>query len=140
MLLLLIGLSLDVADTAPSAEGHGFVITDTAPRLWWQRKPKAMPEEVAEQHVKRISGTIERIASKQAAPTKAARKEILEAIQPQLEQMPGFDWLPLYQIILLELHIRRDQQAEQERQQEAELLALRRMRNEDDLLVLLMAA
>ena len=140
MLLLLIGLSLDVADPAPSAEGHGFVITDTAPRLWWQRKPKAMPEEVAAQRVKRIAGTIERIASKQAAPTKSAKQEIIRAIKPQLEKMPGFDWVPVYQAILLGLHIRRDQQAEQEIQQEAARFALRRMRNEDDLLVLLMAA
>ena len=114
---------------------HGFVITDTAPRLWWQRKPKAMPEEVAERHVKRIAGTIERIASKQAAPTKAARKEIIQAIQPQLEQMPGFDWLPVYQAILLGLHIRRGEES----QRQAEQLAWE-LRQADDLLVLLLAA
>lgn len=133
LLLLLRGAA---AVETPSG-GHGFVITDTAPRLWWQRKPKAMPEEVAERHVKRIAGTIERISSKQTAPTKAARKEILEAIQPQLEQMPGFDWLPVYQAILLGLHIRRGE--EQEAQRQAEQLAWE-LRQADDLLVLLLAA
>jgi len=132
MLLLLIGLSLDVADTAPSAEGHGFVITDTAPRLWWQRKPKAMPEEVAERKVKRIAGTIERIASKHKAPTPEAKREILQEIRPQLEQMPGFDWVPVYRAILLGLHIR---QSEEAQRQEAKA-----RRREDDALVLLLAA
>lgn len=122
------------------SEGHGFVITDTAPQLWWKRKPRSMPVEEAAQKVRQIAGTIERIASKQTATAKEAKREVLQAISPQLEQMPGFDWLTLYRTILLELHIRREQQAEQERQQEAELLALRMMRDEDDLLVLLMAA
>ena len=120
--------------------GRGFVFTDTAPQLWWKRKPRSMPAEEAAQKVRKIAGTIERIASKQAATAKEAKREVLQAIAPQLEFMPGFDWVTLYRTILLELHIRREQQAEQERQQEAELIALRMMRDEDDLLVLLMAA
>lgn len=120
--------------------GHGFVFTDTAPQLWWKRKPRSMPAEEAAQKVRKIAGTIERIASKQTATAKEAKREVLQAIAPQLEFMPGFDWVTLYRTILLELHIRREQQAEQERQQEAELIALRMMRDEDDLLVLLMAA
>ena len=120
-------------------EGHGFVITDTAPQLWWKRKPRAMPVEEAAQKVKTIAGTIERIASKQAVTGKEARREVLQAIAPQLEFMPGFDWLALYRTILLELHIRREQQAEQERQQEAEILTMRILREEEDVVVLLMA-
>lgn len=141
MLLLLIGgASNGDAVVTPPAEGHGFVITDTAPQLWWKRKPRSMPVEEAAQKVRQIAGTIERIASKQTATAKEAKREVLQAIAPQLEFMPGFDWVTLYRTILLELHIRREQQAEQERQQEAELIALRMMRDEDDLLVLLMAA
>lgn len=132
--------TLEAVTSEAAQEGHGFVITDSAPQLWWQRKPRSMPVEEAAQKVRQIAGTIERIASKQTATQKEAKREVLQAIAPQLEQMPGFDWLTLYRTILLELHIRREQQAEQERQQEAELLALRMMRDEDDLLVLLMAA
>ena len=133
LLLLLRGAA---AVETPSG-GHGFVITDTAPRLWWQRKPKAMPEAVAERKVKRIAGTIERIASKHKAPTPEAKREILQEIRPQLEQMPGFDWVPVYRAILLGLHIRRGE--EQEAQRQAEQLAWE-LRQADDLLVLLLAA
>ena len=140
MLLLLIGGASSGEEVVTPSSGHGFVITDTAPHLWWKRKPRSMPVEEAAQKVKAIAGTIERIASKQTATAKEAKREVLQAIAPQLEFMPGFDWVTLYRTILLELHIRREQQAEQERQQEAELLALRMMRDEDDLLVLLMAA
>lgn len=129
---------VEEVEEAPS--GHGFVITDTAPQLWWKRKPRSMPVEEAAQKVRQIAGTIERIASKQTATAKEAKREVLQAIAPQLEFMPGFDWVTLYRTILLELHIRREQQAEQERQQEAELIDLRMMRDDDDLLVLLMAA
>lgn len=132
--------TLDAVTSEAAQEGHGFVITDTAPQLWWKRKPRSMPVEEAAQKVRQIAGTIERIASKQTATAKEAKREVLQAIAPQLEFMPGFDWVTLYRTILLELHIRREQQAEQERQQESELLALRMMRDEDDLLVLLMAA
>lgn len=141
LLLLLQGLTgCEVVEPEVPSEGHGFVITDTAPQLWWRRKPRSMPVEEAAQKVRQIAGTIERIASKQTATAKEAKREVLQAIAPQLEFMPGFDWVTLYRTILLELHIRREQQAEQDRQQEAELIALRMMRDEDDLLVLLMAA
>ena len=99
-----------------------------------------MPAEEAEQKVRKIAGTIERIAGKQKTATKEAKREVLQAIAPQLEFMPGFDWVTLYQAILLELHIRREQQAAQERQRQAELIALRMMRDENDLLVLLLMA
>lgn len=143
LLLLLSGLALDgevVEPQAPSG-GHGFVITDHAPRQWWQRKPRAMPEEEAEQKVARIAGTIERIASRQGPASPVARKEIVQAIAPQLAEMPGFDWTVVYQAVLLGLHVRREQQ-EQEAAERAALDAhlLRIARDENDLLVLLMAA
>jgi hypothetical protein len=124
-----------------SGSGHGFVITDTAPRLWWQRKPKAMPEALAAAKVREIAGAIERIASTQDSTGKQARREIAQAIAPQLEQMPGFDWGPLYRTILLGLHTQ--QQAQHAAQQEAlqaAQLAFKRARDDDDLILLLMAA
>ena len=120
--------------------GHGFVFTDTAPQLWWKRKPRSMPVEEAAQKVRQIAGTIERIASKQTTTAKEAKREVLQAIAPKLEQMPGFDWLPLYRTILLGLHIQRSQ--EEARQQEliALQLAEAKRRDEEDVLILLMAA
>lgn len=121
--------------------GHGFVFTDTAPQLWWKRKPRSMPAEEAAQKVRKIAGTIERIASKQGKPTKETKREIAQAIAPQLEQMPGFDWVAMYRTILLGLHIRQEQERqEQELQQAAQQAAEWARRQEDDLLVLLLAA
>lgn len=55
--------------------------------------------------------------------------------------MPGFDWTVVYQAVLLGLHVRREQQ-EQEAAERAAMDAhlLRIARDENDLLVLLMAA
>ncbi len=139
LILLLSGGGSSGEVVAPPSEGHGFVITDAAPRLWWQRKPKAMQADEAERRVRSIAGTIERIASKQTTATKEARREVLQAIALQLGQMPGFDWVPMYRAILLDLHIRK---AEQESADRALIEAQRLyvLRDEDDLLVLLLAA
>jgi hypothetical protein len=123
-----------------TGSGHGFVITDTAPRLWWQRKPKAMPEAVAEQKVRTLAGTIERIANNQRITGQAAKREIAQVIAPQLEQMPGFDWAPLYQTILLGLHTQQQAQQADERALYLHAQAQRMARDEDDVLILLMAA
>jgi ATPase subunit of ABC transporter with duplicated ATPase domains len=133
--------TLEAVEGSAPAGGHGFVITDHAPRLWWQRKPKAMPVEEAEQKVARIAGTIERIASKQGAASPATRKEIVKAIAPQLAEMPGFDWTVIYQTVLLGLHIRQQEQEAEFARLEAEQAALMRIaQDEDDLLILLLAA
>jgi hypothetical protein len=139
MLLLLLSGGASSGEVVAPPGGHGFVITDAAPRLWWQRKPKAMPVDEAEQRVRRIAGTIERVASKQATATKEAKREIAKAIAPQLEQMPGFDWVSMYRAILLGLHIRRAEQDVADRTL-IEAQRLHMLRDEDDLLVLLLAA
>jgi hypothetical protein len=123
-----------------TGSGHGFVITDTAPRLWWQRKPKAMPEAVAAEKVRTLAGTIERIANRQRITGQAAKREIAQVIAPQLEQMPGFDWAPLYQTILLGLHIQQQAQQADDRALYLHAQAQRMARDEDDVLILLMAA
>jgi hypothetical protein len=125
----------------PESGGSGFVIVDFEPKLWWKRKPKAMPEDEAEQKVARIAGTIERIASKQGPASPATRKEIVKAIAPQLADMPGFDWTAIYQTVLLGLHIRQQEQEAELARFEAEQAALMRIaRDEDDLFILLLAA
>lgn len=140
MLALLLSSGTDSGEVVepPATGGHGFVITDTAPQLWWKRKPRTVTAEAAEKKVREIAGAIERVAARQPVTTtvKAARREVLRAIAPQLEQMPGFDWTALYQRILIELHVRRTQQAAE---QQAAIDA-QKMRDEDDILILLMAA
>jgi hypothetical protein len=127
----------DIVEPEVPSGGSGFVIVDFEPKLWWKRKPKAMPVEEAKRKVARIAGTIERIASKQGPASPATRKEIAKAIAPQLAEMPGFDWTVIYQTVLLGLHIR--QQESERARFEAEQFALMRI-DEDDLLVLLLAA
>jgi hypothetical protein len=61
-------------------------------------------------------------------------------IAPQLEQMPGFDWAPLYQTILLGLHTQQQAQQADERALYLHAQAQRMARDEDDVLILLMAA
>lgn len=131
----------DIVEPETPAGGSGFVIVDFEPKLWWKRKPKAMPDDEAEEKVARIAGTIERIASKQGPASPATRKEIVKAIAPQLAEMPGFDWTVIYQTVLLGLHIRQQEQEAEFARFEAEQAALMRIaQDEDDLLILLLAA
>lgn len=123
---------------------HGFVITDTAPKLWWQRKPKALDEEEAEQKVAQVVRVVERIAlsqveAEQPAPAKAQKREVREAIAPLVAEMPGFDWMTLYRTILIELGRRQQEQqaAELAQIEIARIQAMRR--DEDDVLILLMS-
>ncbi|MCW5668145.1 MAG: hypothetical protein KIT86_00700 [Hydrogenophaga sp.] len=123
---------------------HGFVITDTAPKLWWKRKPKALDEEEAEQKVSQVVRVVERIAlrqveAQQPAPAKELKREVREAIGPLVAEMPGFDWMTLYRTILIELGRRQQEQQAAELAQ-IEIARIQAMsRDEDDVLILLMS-
>ncbi|HTH11900.1 MAG TPA: hypothetical protein VMA55_20200 [Acidovorax sp.] len=125
-------------------EGHGFVITDTAPRLWWQRKPKALREEEAAEQVEKLVRVVERVARQQVeqespAPAKERKREVREAIAPMVEQMPGFDWMAVYRAILIELE-RRKQEAQAQALAAAEIARIRAIeQDEDDALLLLLS-
>jgi hypothetical protein len=129
-----------------TAPAHRVEFTDTAPRLWWQRKPKSLDDAKAEKQVAEVVRVIERVARKQAEsaadiskPAKAQKAEVRDAIAPLVADMPGFDWTALYRFILAKLAEQHRQQAEQEHQ--AMLImqqAIARMRDEDDLIILLM--
>lgn len=129
----------------PSGERlGGFVITDTAPRLWWQRKPKVLAEEEAEKKVARVVRVVERIALKQVEAeqrpsAKEQKREVREAIAPLVAEMPGFDWMAIYRTILIELGRRQQEQqaAELAQIEVARIQAIRR--DEDDMLLLLMS-
>lgn len=127
---------------APPTLG-GFVIVDTAPRLWWKRKPKALPEEEAEQQVRRVAGVIERIAREQVAspePVSVQREQARQAVAPLVRDMPGFDWSAMYRAAIAAL-------IQQRLEEQARLIAAQEMErirlfeaDEDDVLILLMAA
>lgn len=147
------GIAFDAQQAGPAAEeGHGFVMVDFEPRLWWQRKPKALDEKEAAEKIAAVARQIERVAVKQVKAgrvvqpvvTKPAKSEIRQAIAPQVEQMPGFDWVALYRNILDRLIAQEAQrqaeaQAAQIAQQEIERIRLMEQ-DEDDVLVLLMGS
>lgn len=119
---------------------HEVEFTDTAPRLWWQRRPKAMPEEVAEEKVAQVANVIRRVAKAQVgkeAPPKQLKREVREAIEPLVAEMPGFDWVTLWRFISVQVAL------EEQKQREEMALILAQQaweRDEEDALVLLMAA
>lgn len=132
------GVTLDQPRTA------GFVITDTAPRMWWQRKPKALDEKEAKQLVERVVRVVERIARTQVeqpkpAPQKVRKAEVRDAIAPLVDQMPGFDWMAVYRAILIELE-RRKQEEQARELAAAEIARIRAIEQDDeDVLLLLMS-
>lgn len=89
--------------TAPAVtRAHGFEMVSHTPskRLWWARKPKDVDDEEAgealEDAAEVITSTVAEQVAKGATAAKV-KKAVKEAIKPVAEQMPGFDWLPLYQ-------------------------------------------
>lgn len=136
-------IEFDVEAEIDAGAQHGFIITDTAPRLWWQRKPKKITESEAEQSIAKVARKVERIVRAYAdiAPKEALRIEAHRQIAPMLEEMPGFNWLPMFNAILIQ--VRMEQQRRDDEDQAGILAAfeidrIRRMRDEEAILVLLM--
>jgi hypothetical protein len=134
-------VSIEIAQIGaePETGGRGFVIVDTPSKLWWKRKPKALPEEDADEKVQRVVRVIERVAKKQVQAEQPAKftqqkAEVRQAIAPMVEQMPGFDWMAVYVTILDGL-----KQQEAQRIANAEIERIRLIESEDeDLLILMM--
>lgn len=121
----------------------GFDI-DIEPRLWWQRKPKALDEKVAKKKLHEVAAVIVEKAQEQALerPPEAQRKaEIKQAVSPLLESMAGFDWRPLYDAAYsraLTAVIAAQMDAKDKREKaEAAAIAMRRMRDEEEIQLLL---
>ena len=130
----------EIRSSEQAGEGRGFVMVDLPSALWWKRKPKSMPEEVAEQKLQRVAGVIERIARDQVAspePATVQREQARQIMAPLAAEMPGFDWSALYRDMLNRLIQQR--LAEQMAAQEIERIRLFEA-DEDDVLLLLMAA
>lgn len=120
----------------------GFVLVDAPSRLWWKRKPRALPEEEADEKLVKVARVIERIARQQVeaqTPIEQRRIEARQVVAPLVADMPGFDWSSLYRYALDRLIEQRlaEQLAGELAAQEIERIRL--MSDEDDLLILLMA-
>jgi hypothetical protein len=123
----------------------GFVFTDTAPRMWWKRKPRYMPDDEAEELVKDAADELARVAARQVRVikpgqplTKEAKIEARDAVAPLVADMPGFDWVALYRRILDALQLQAmEQAAQQMAAQEIERIRLMEL-DEEDVLILLM--
>lgn len=136
--MLLFLLNLGAEEVAEQSErALGFEIVDLPSASWWKRKPRAMPEPVAERKIKRAAKVIEHIARKQI-PEEQRVQEVRQAIGPMLVEMPGFAWQPVYQYIVAALQ---RQQSEAARLQAiAEIDRIRAIESdEDDVLVLLLS-
>ena len=125
-----------------TTEGNGFVLVDAPSKLWWKRKPKALPEEVADEKLVKVARVIERIARQQVekqTPIEQRRIEARQVVAPLVADMPGFDWSAMYRHALNKLMEQRlaEQMAGELAAQEIERIRL--MSDEDDLLILLMA-
>ena len=119
-------------DTRP----HRVEFTDYEPKLWWLRRPKAMPEEVAKAKVAKVAKTIQKVVeAKVEQKQEPTKREIRAAIEPLVQEMPGFDWVALYRQILIQVNLQRLAQ-EQELERQAQI---RFEQDEEDALILLMA-
>jgi hypothetical protein len=110
---------------------HRVEITDYEPKLWWLRKPKAVTEEEAKEKVETVAKTIEKVVKAKKVGEAPTKKEIKQAVAPLVQAMPGFDWVKLYEQILIQIQIVESNkrfQAEQARilmdEDDAEILLL----------------
>lgn len=88
---------------------------------FWPRKPKALPDELAEQMLMQVGAVSEQLAAQHAnseQPADQLREQARQALYPLAAAMAGFDWSVMYRY---------------------ELERLQALRDEDDVLLLLMA-
>lgn len=134
---------LNYVDGSAPTKTAGFILTDTAPRLWWQRRPKALDEREAQERVEKVVRVVERIARAQiqaqkSTTAKERKVEVRDAIAPLVEQMPGFDWMSVYRAILIELERKRQEEAQRVAMQEiARIQAIEQ--DDEEVLLLLMS-
>jgi hypothetical protein len=119
------------------SSGPGYEWVYLEPRQWWKRKPKDLPIAKAKAKIRRIAKVLDAVAEQQVEAGNVTQASIVDRIRPYIEQMPGFDWRPLYQAIL---DIR---QAEIARQQADKAVqdAIRRAmeQDEEDIAILLLS-
>lgn len=119
---------------------HEVEIIDFEPKLWWLRRPKAVPEYVAKEKVKKVARTIQKVVREKAdAKQEPTKKEVKQAVASLVQEMPGFDWVALYQHILIQINLNRlDEQRVREAMERQARIEFEQ--DEEDALILLMAA
>lgn len=120
---------------------HEIEIVDFEPKLWWLRKPKALPEEEAKEKIGKVARTIERVVrERMEAQQEPSKKEVKQAVASLVQEMPGFDWLALYQQILIQINLNRLGDKQRVRQEMERQARIEFEQDEEDALILLMAA
>jgi hypothetical protein len=69
--------------------------------LWWKRRPKRIAEDEARAVLKKAATVIRAVAkdhAEQGLPQAQRRGQARQIIAPLIEQMPGFDWRPMYEL------------------------------------------
>jgi hypothetical protein len=130
---------------APAGGGFpGFdVRTVDGPRMWWQRKPKKISDEEAEEKLEEVAEVIAAKAEEHAKakkPKKARVADVVEEIRPILAEMPGFDWRPMYEAAYqaaLDDELDRALRAQDVQQMAArELERIQRIQDDEDVLLI----
>ena len=74
---------------------------------FWPRKPKALPDEMAEQMLMQIGAVSEQLAAQHI--NNADREEARQVLYPLAANMAGFDWSVMYRYELKRLQDLRDE-------------------------------
>jgi hypothetical protein len=134
------------ANDGTVVNNHGFIIIDTEPRLWWKRKPRKLDDKEAEEKIVEVVRTIERVANsiKPSVSKEVLRKAAYAEIAPLLQEMPGFDWSPMFRAILTQSKLQEQNRIAAEQAgilAKQEIERIKRIRDDEDaLIVLLMGA
>jgi hypothetical protein len=119
------------------SSGPGYEWVYLEPRQWWKRKPKDLPIAKAKAKIRRVAKVLDDVAEQQVEVGNVTQASIVDRIRPLIEQMPGFDWRPLYQAIL---EIRQAEIAKQQADKAVQD-AIRRAieQDEEDIAILLLS-
>ena len=74
---------------------------------FWPRKPKALPDEMAEQMLMQIGAVSEQLAAQHI--NNPDREEARQVLYPLAANMAGFDWSVMYRYELKRLQALRDE-------------------------------
>jgi hypothetical protein len=121
----------------------GFDVVDMEPALWWQRKPKALEPSAAKEKLRKVAAIIVEKAQEQAeekAPEATRKAEVRAAVEPLVQQMPGFDWRAMYEAAYdraLTAAIAQQLKAADAIKARADADRRRRMRDEEEIAILM---
>ena len=130
------------AEVTQRALDGGVAEIDFEPKLWWKRKPRAVAPEDARAQIKAVAKVLQAKAKEQVENPKPKAQRISEAreaVKPVVSQMPAFDWKPIYDeaySLALTLAIKAALEEQAMQAAVAEIDRIRRLRDEEDALIL----